>query len=144
MLTDGTSSLAVVYQKVVNIEAGTGDGRFLVEARMRATTVVAEDLRFELGETFGRVLLEPGVGPLADGGLDETFRFAIGARGIVARADRFHAELVATGSEVARTEAWAVVAYHAANGDAQAVEVSHRLAQELAGRNAFFRLVAWR
>jgi hypothetical protein len=71
VLTDGRSSLAVVSQEVVNIKVGTGDGRFLVEARRRAMAIVTEDPRFELCEAFGRVLVEPGVGLFADGGLDE-------------------------------------------------------------------------
>jgi hypothetical protein len=46
------------------------------------------------------------------------------------------AELVATGSEAARAEAGALVALHAANVDAHAGEISHRLAQKFAGQNA--------
>ena len=75
-------------QEVVNIEAGPGDGRFLVEASMRAMPVVAVDPGSELSEAFGGVLVEPDVGPFADGGLDKAFGFAIGAWRVDARADR--------------------------------------------------------
>src|SRR5271165_2054888 len=101
--------LHVVSQEVVNIKAGTGDGRLLVDAGMGAMPVVAVDPRFEVGAAFSRVLIEPRVGPFADGGLDEAFSFAVGARGVEARADGLDAEFVAAGDEAARAEAGAVI-----------------------------------
>src|SRR5271165_1225168 len=125
-------------KRLLTIKAGTGDGRLLVDAGMGAMPVVAVDPRFEVGEAFSRVLIEPRVGPFADGGLDEAFSFAVGARGVEARADGLDAEFVAAGDEAARAEAGAVIGHHPANGNAQAGKVSHRLAQEFAGGDSLF------
>jgi len=43
--------------------------------------------RFEAGISFCGVLVEPGVGPFSDGGLDEAFRLAVGSWGVDAGAD---------------------------------------------------------
>ncbi len=69
---------------------------------------------------LGGVLVEPGVGPIADGGLDKAFGFAVGARRVEARALRCDAEPAAVGGEATRAEARAVVCEHAAHGNAQA------------------------
>ena len=96
--------LNVVSQEVVNIEAGPGNGWRLIETGMGAMPVVAVDPGSEVGESVGGVLVELGVGPFADGGLDEAFGFAVGAWGVDAGADRSDTEAAAGGGEAARTE----------------------------------------
>src|SRR5579862_5368082 len=130
--------LSVVSQEVVHIEAGTGDGRFLVEAGVRAVPVVGVDPGFEMGEALGGILVEPGVGPFTDGGLDEAFGFAVGARSVDARANVFELKIAAGLSEEVGVKAGTVIGHDAANGDAQASEVSRGLAQECAGGNRLF------
>ena len=105
---------------------------------MRSMPVVLVVPRSEIAEALGGVLIEPGVGPFADGGLDEAFGFAVGARGVEARAPGFDAQPAAVGGEATRTEARAVIGQHAAHGNAQAREEGHRLAQKFAGGQGFF------
>jgi hypothetical protein len=128
----------VVSQEVVNIEAGPGNGWRLIETGMGAMPVVAVDPGSEVGESVGGVLVELGVGPFADGGLDEAFGFAVGAWGVDAGADRSDTEAAAGGGEAARTETGTVVGQDAAHGDTQVREVGHGLAEKAAGRETFF------
>src|SRR5271155_520450 len=138
LCNENAAALDVVSQEVVNIQAGTGHGWTLVETSMRSMPVVLVDPRKEMAAALGGVLVEAGGSPLADGSLDEAFRFAAGARSGETRALRRDAQPAAVGGEAAGTEAGAVVGEHAAHGNAQAGEVSHRLAQELAGGHRFF------
>ena len=56
---------------------------------MWAVPVVLVDPGSRYGCLFRGVLVEPGVGPFADGGLDEAFGFSVGARSVDAGADVF-------------------------------------------------------
>jgi hypothetical protein len=58
------------------------------------------------------------VGQLAQGGLDEAFRLAVGARGVRTGEAVLDAELEAGGAEVPGAIAGAVVGEQAADGDA--------------------------
>ena len=69
---------------------------------MRSMPVVLVDPRSEMAAALGGVLVEPGVGPFADGGLDETFGFSVGARGVDASADMFELQLEASELETIR------------------------------------------
>ena len=131
-------ALDVVSQEVVNIQAGTGHGRTLAQARMRSMPAVAVNPGCQLGEAFGRVLVEPGVGPFADGSLDEAFGFPVGPRGVDTRADRFDAQAPAVGGEAARTKAGSIIGHHTTNRDTQTSKVSHGLTQEAACGDSFF------
>jgi len=53
------SALAVVSQEVVNIEAGSADGRMLVEAGMRSSPVVEAGPRSQVGAAVGRQSVIP-------------------------------------------------------------------------------------
>ena len=125
-------------QEVVNIQAGAGNGWRLIETSMRSMPVVAVGPREQLRESFGGVLVEPGVGPFADGGLDEPFGFAVGAWGVDACANVFDLQFAASCGKAIGAEARAVVGHDASNGYAQSGEVGHGLAKEAAGRQAFF------
>jgi hypothetical protein len=74
--------LNVECQEVVDIEAGAGDGRGLVDGAVRAVPVVLVGPRGQVAEAIGGVLIEAHVSPLADGGLDEGFGFTVGLRGV--------------------------------------------------------------
>ena len=72
---------------------------------------------------FVGVEVMANVGPLAQGGLNEAFGLAVGARSVGAGEAVLDAELEAGGAEVAGTIAGTVVGEQAANGDAvQGVE----------------------
>jgi hypothetical protein len=101
----GGTGLNVVSQEVVNIEAGTSDGWFLVEAGVRAMPVVEVSPGHQAGKTFGRVLIEASIGPFADGGLDEAFGLAGGARSVDASANVFELEFAAGLGETVGVEA---------------------------------------
>src|ERR1035437_2207279 len=75
-----------VCQEVVDIESGSADGWFLVESSVRSMPVVLVDPRCQMATPFGGVVVETGVGPLANGSLDEAFGLAIGARSVNASA----------------------------------------------------------
>lgn len=76
------SLLAVESQEVVPIKAGAADRRSMVEATMRAVPVVVVKPGKKMFLTLLRVLIQAGISPFAQGGLNEAFGFAIGARGI--------------------------------------------------------------
>jgi len=67
---------------------------------------------------FLRVEVMAHVGPLAQGGLDEAFGFAVGAGSVTTGEAVLDAELEAGGAEVAGAIAGAVVGEQAADGDA--------------------------
>jgi hypothetical protein len=46
---------------------------------VRSVPVILVDPGSEMGQALSGVLIEADVGPLADGGLDEAFSFAVGA-----------------------------------------------------------------
>jgi len=100
--------------------------------------VVLMDPGSEMAQAMGGVLIKAGIGPFADGGLDEALGFAIGAWGVDAGADGLDVQLAAGLGEAPRTEAGTVVGHDASNGDVQAQEVSHGLAQEAAGGDSLF------
>jgi hypothetical protein len=85
-----------------------------------------------MGKALSGVLADTSVGPFADGGLDEAFGFAVGARSIDAGANVFELEILASLSEEVGVKTGAVIGHDAANGDTQAGEVSDCLAQEFA------------
>jgi len=99
--------------------------------------VVAVNPRRQLRESLSGVLVDPSIGPFADGGLDEAFGFAVGAWRVDARADVFDLQLTATCREAIGAKAGTVIGHDAVNGDAQVGEVSHRLTQKGTGRQAF-------
>ena len=117
----------------VNIEAGTGDGRFLVEAGVRSVPVVEVSPRPEEGKSFSGVLIEASVGPFADGGLDEAFGLAVSAGSVDAGANVFEIEFAAGLGEAVGIKAGAVVGHDAARSNAETGEVNHGLVQEVAG-----------
>jgi hypothetical protein len=69
----------VEAQEVVLIEASAADGRRQTEASMRSVPVVLVDPGSEVLFSFGGVLEGAGVGPFAQGGLDEAFGLTVGA-----------------------------------------------------------------
>src|SRR6185312_8926816 len=74
--------LAVESQEVVPIEARASDRWSMVEATMRTVPVVVVKPGQKMFLTVLRVSIQAGVGPFAQGGLNEAFGFAVGARGI--------------------------------------------------------------
>ena len=128
----------MVCQEVVDIEAGAADRWFEVEAGVGSMPVVLVNPGSEVAQTFGRVLIEASVGPLANGGLDEAFGFTVGARGVEASALGLDMEGMADGEKGMGTETGTVVGEHAADANAEAGEVGNGLAQESAGGNGLF------
>ena len=123
----------MVCQEVVDIESGTADGWFLIEASVGTMPVVLVDPGSEMAKAFGGVLIETGVSPLADSGLDETLRLAIGARSVDASTDVFEGKITAGLGEQEGAEARTIVGHDAAGANAEMGEVRHGLAEEGAG-----------
>ena len=71
----------MVWQQVVPLEAGTGDGRSVIQTSMRAMPVVLMEPAWQFDSALLRVVVSTSVGPFPQRGLDEAFGFAIGARG---------------------------------------------------------------
>src|ERR1035438_1106261 len=100
--------------------------------------VVLVDPRSQMAKPFGGVLVETGVGPLANGSLDEAFGFAIGARSVNASAGVSELQIAAGLGKEGGAEARTVVGHDAPDLDAEVGEVGHGLAEEAAGRSCFF------
>jgi len=83
-------------------------------------------------------LIKVGVSPFAQGGLDETFGLAVGARRVGAGAEMANAEFAAGGSKQLRVIAGSVVGEHAANGDAETSVISNGGAQKGYGGGGAF------
>jgi hypothetical protein len=69
----------VESQEVVPIQTGTADRRSMVEATMRAVPVVVVKPGKKVFMALFRVLIQAGISPFAQGGLNEAFGFAVGA-----------------------------------------------------------------
>jgi hypothetical protein len=72
----------VEAQEVVPIQSCAGNRSVEVKASRGTVEVVVMKPAIELLFSFRGVLVGAGVGPLAQGGLDEAFCVAVGARGI--------------------------------------------------------------
>ena len=128
----------MVCQEVVDIESRSADGWFEVEAGVGTMPVVLVDPGGEMAQAVGGVLIETSVSPFADGGLDETFRLAIGAGSVDASANVAKDKVAAGLSEQDGAEARAIVGHDAADADAELSEVGDGLAQEGAGGSSSF------
>ena len=69
---------------------------------MGAVPVVLVQPGIELGLAFGRVLIDAGVGPFAQRGLDEALGFAVGAWAVGSGAEVAKAEPATSRGEGAR------------------------------------------
>src|ERR1700676_2251640 len=76
------------------------DGRSVTETTMRSVEVVMLEPGGELEIAFLRVEVVANVGPLAQGGLDEAFGLAIGARSVGTGESVLDAELEAGSAEL--------------------------------------------
>src|ERR1700680_2324384 len=76
------------------------DGRSVTETTMRSVEVVMLEPGGELQIAFLRVEVVANVGPLAQGGLDEAFGLAIGARSVGTGESVLDAELEAGSAEL--------------------------------------------
>ena len=106
-------------QQVIPLEASTADGRRQTEASMRPVPVVLVDPWSEVLSAFGQVLISAGVGPFAQGGLDEALGLAVGAWRVRPCAAVLQAKRAATAGEGVRPVARAVVGQHGAEVDAE-------------------------
>ena len=89
---------------------------------------------------LGGILIEAGIGPLADSGLNKAFGFAVGAWSVDAGANMFKLEFAASGGEAVGVEAGTIVGHDAAHYDAKTCEVQHRFPKNAAGgRGGFIR-----
>jgi hypothetical protein len=105
---------------------------------MRAMPIVLVDPRFQMIITLPRVLVEAGVGPFANGGLNKTFGFAVGPRGVDAGTDVSELKLEAGEFKAIGDKAGAVVGHDATQGDVKTSEVSGGLEEKAAGGNGLF------
>ena len=106
-------------QEVVPIKARAADRWSMVEATMRPVPVVVVKPGKKLVMALLRVLIGAGVSPFAESGLDETFGFAVGARGVgtsevVAQTQFNHGSVESVGAITVT-----VIGEQAADGNAQ-------------------------
>src|SRR5271170_177833 len=100
---------------------------------MRAGKVVVVGPGSESEVALLRVGPVSGVGPLAQGGLDEALGFAVGLRGVGASAVVFEAHLAASATELMGAIAAAIIGEQGANGDAVASEEVHGMLEKSDG-----------
>src|SRR6185437_5259234 len=115
-----------------------GDGRFSLEAGVWSMPVVLvcpwhEFLASRLG-----VFVSAGIGPFADGGLDEALGLAVGLWSVVASALGGDAKPATGVAEEVGEEARTVVGDHATDEDAEALEAGRCLVQEVCRGDGFF------
>jgi len=101
---------------------------------MLAVEVVVMQPWVELGLSFQRVLVGACVGPLAQGGLDEAFGFAVGAWGVRPGEAVLDSLLQQRVSEAVVAVAWPVVGEHTLDREAEARVKSPCHAEEEQGR----------
>ncbi len=103
---------------------------------MGAMPVVVMKPRRHLRVTLLGVLIGAGIDPFAEGGLDEAFGFAVGARCVGARKVMANAELQAGLAESARAVAMAVIGEQPANANTQSGVIGHSSAKKSNCRSA--------
>ena len=133
----GMQDLGVVCQQVVPVETGTTDGRSVIQTSMRAVPVVLMKPARQFDGALLRVVVSTTVGPFPQRGLDESFGFAIGARGVGTGEALANAELAAELEKVAGAIAGTVIGEHAGDGDAEAGVVIDGSLQESRRRRRF-------
>ena len=101
---------------------------------MRSMPVVLMDPRGEMLESIGGVLVETSIGPLSDGGLDESLCFAVSA-GRVGPGESMLYALVAQGfAEQPVFVAGTVIGQHATDGEAESAVMGPGHEEEADGR----------
>jgi hypothetical protein len=123
----------VVAQEVVPVEAGAAHRWSVIQTSMRTVPVVRVDPARQFGGADLGVVVGTSVGPFAEGGLNEAFRFAMGARSVGAREALAKAELVTEASKDAGAITGAVVGKQAADRDAEAGVVIGRSLEKSGG-----------
>src|SRR5678815_2019643 len=106
------------------------DGRLVVEATMGSLAVVVVGPGGEAEVTLVGVEPVSSIGPLAEGGLDEAFGFAVGLRRVRTSAAVFEAHVLASVAELVRTITAAVVGKQSAHADAVASEKVNGILEE--------------
>src|SRR2546421_3105346 len=104
---------------------------------MRAMPVVLVKPRPEMMGTLLGVFVGAGVGPFAEGGLNEAFGLAIGAWGVRPSALVADCMLLAEIAESPRLVAGTVIGEHAADGDAESLVIGDGGGEEGGGGEAF-------
>src|SRR5271157_185020 len=97
---------------------------------MGTVPVVLMQPGIELGLALARVLIDAGVGPFPQRGLDEALGFAVGAGGVGASAQVANAETTAGSGEEAGVVAGGIVGEDTTDADAEAGVVGDGSAQE--------------
>src|SRR6267142_6321076 len=113
------ATLAVESQEVVPFKTRAADRWSMVEATMRPVPVVVVQPGKKLVVALLGVLIETGIGPFAESGLDKSFGFTVGARGVRTGEVMAQAELNHRCVESMGAIAVTVVGEQATNGDAQ-------------------------
>ena len=93
------SCLSVESQHVVHGKVEGLDRSFEFKSGVRSVPVVTVEPGLEMLLAVRRVLVDGGVGPLAQAGLDEALGFAVGARGVGPGEDVFDTQLVEEGRD---------------------------------------------
>lgn len=104
---------------------------------MRPVPVVLVYPRHEMVFSFGGVRIGAGVGPFVEGGLDEAFGLAVGARGVGPGTAVLEADLTAPVGEGVGAIADAVIGQDGLEVDAVVLVEGQRRAGSAAPRRAF-------
>ena len=84
----------VVHGKVEGLDWG-----FEFKSGVMSVPVVTVELGLEMLLAVRRVLVDGGIGPFAQAGLDEAFGFAVGARSVGPGEDVFDAQFLQEGGD---------------------------------------------
>lgn len=120
-------------QHVVPGEREAADGWLAAQAAVRTVPVVLMNPRWQAGGSLPRMTIGPSIGPLAQGGLDKAFGFAIGLRSVIAGVQTLELVLLAHVNEELGVEYLAVVGQHPLDAYAKAAIVGQRVVQESGG-----------
>ena len=100
----------------------------VIKGGMRTMPIVAMEPRQEVFGAVRRVVINGGVGPLAEGSLDEAFGLTVGFRGVRLGEEVSDMEVAQSGGEGARAISGAVVSHKALNLDTEGREVRESIA----------------
>ena len=128
--------LAVEPQQVVPRRGESADRRIIAEAGVGAMPVVVVEPGVEMGGAVWGGKVGAGVGPFAEGSLDEALGLAVGAGGVGPCEAVANAQAAASLAEGAGAVTGAVVGEEASDAYAERAIVGHGGVEELHGRAA--------
>src|SRR5207237_10854292 len=128
----GPAGLVVESHQVV-CRDDPSDRRSAADTRVRPMPVVVMQPRAKGHATLVGMAIEPRIGPLEQGGLDEALDLAVCPRRIAPRPQVTYAEAATSGSKAVGLVARAIVGHHRGDANAQPAQAAHGAVQEADG-----------